>query len=543
MSRGMTRRRFLGAAGAGLGAAALSPFLRTLPNPEVALAQTADTLVYGMASPFDTLDVTVTTATVVGRMGLHVVDPLVWPARPGEYAPGLATSWTISPDATAYTFKLRDDVKFHDGTPFNAEAVKVTFDRVVDPATKSQTAISFIGPYDRTEVLGPHEVRVRFKRPYASFLNGVSTAYLGIISPTALRRYGADFGPVVFVSTGPYSIQSYQSGAEITLVRNINYNWASRIFKHNGAPYLQRIVYKIITEPSTRLATLETGEAHFIEDVPATDLERVKQNRNYKVIEITQAGSGWSLMFNQNRAPTNELAIRRAVQLAVDKEGLAKAVWAGVFKPACSPFTTNLYGYDAETCKKYARNVDQARRVLDEAGWQMGPDGIRVKGGQRLSINFYFRTENPKLREMTAFIQANLRPLGFDVQLTGQAGPAYFQSVRTGLHHIQYWWETGTDAGQILRVLFHSSNAGGGTNRNNYRNAEMDSLIEQIGGEANPQKLKELLVKAQAKVLDEAIMVFLVDPPSLYAHQQRLSDVWVDWGGNYPYFYDARLAR
>jgi len=543
MSRRMTRRRFLGAAGAGLGAAALSPFLRTLPRPEIALAQSADTLNYGMASPFDTLDVTVTTATVVGRMGLHVVDPLVWPARSGEYAPGLATSWTVSPDATAYTFKLRDDVKFHDGTPFNAEAVKITFDRVVDPATKSQSAISLIGPYDRTEVLGPHEVRVRFKRPFASFLDGLGTAYLGIISPTALRRYGADFGPVVFVSTGPYSIQSYQSGAEITLVRNINYNWASRIFKHNGAPYLQRIVYKIITEPSTRLAALETGEVQFIEDVPPTDLDRVKQNRNYKVIEITQAGSGWSLMFNQNRPPTNELAIRRAIQLAVDKDGLAKSVWGGVFKPACSPFTTNLYGYDPETCKKYARNVDQARRVLDEAGWQMGPDGTRVKGGQRLSINFYFRTENPKLREMTAFIQANLRPLGFEIQLIGQAGPAYFQSVRTGLHHIQYWWETGTDAGQILRVLFHSSNAGGGTNRNNYRNAEMDALIEQIGGEANPRKLKELLVKAQAKVLDEAVMVFLVDPPSLYAHQQRLTDVWMDWGGNYPYFYDSRLAR
>lgn len=543
MSEGMTRRRFLGAAGAGLGAAALAPLLGTLPQPEVVLAQGADTLVYGMASPFDTLDVTVTTATVVGRMGLHVVDPLVWPARPGEYAPGLATSWTVSPDATAYTFKLRDDVKFHDGTPFNAEAVKVTFDRIVDPATKSQTAISFIGPYDRTEILGPYEVRVRFKRPYASFLNGASTAYLGMISPTALKRYGADFGPVVFVSTGPYSIQSYQSGAEITLVRNIHYNWASRIFKHNGPPHLQRIIYKIITEPSTRLAALETGEVQFIEDVPATDLERIKQNRNYKVIEITQAGSGWSLMFNQARPPMNELAIRRAIQLAVDKEGLAKAVWGGVFKPACSPFTTNLFGYDAETCKKYPRNVDQARRVLEEAGWQMGPDGTRVKGGQRLSLNFYFRTENPKLREMTAFIQANLRPLGFEIQLIGQAGPAYFQSVRTGLHHIQYWWETGTDPGQILRVLFHSSNAGGGTNRNNYRNAEMDALIEQIGGEANPQKLKELLVKAQAKVLDEAIMVFLVDPPSLYAHQQRLSDVWVDWGGNYPYFYDSRLAR
>ena len=543
MGRGMTRRRFLKVAGAGIGAAALSPLLQTASRPELALAQTSDTLFYGMASPFDTLDVTVTTATVVGRMGLHIVDPLVWPVSGGQYAPGLATSWTVSPDATAYTFKLRDDVRFHDGTPFTAEAVKVTFDRIVDPATKAQTAFSFIGPYDRTEVLGPHEVRVRFKRPYVTFLNGASSPYLGIISPAALRRYGADFGPVVFVASGPFSIQSYQSGQEVTLVRNINYNWASRIFRHNGPPYLQRIVYKIITEPSTRLAALETGEVQFMEDVPPTDLERIKGNRNIKVIEIVQAGSGWSVMFNQQRPPTNELAVRRAFQLAIDKEGLSKSVWSGVFKPACSPLTTNLFGYDPETCKKYTRNVDQARRVLDEAGWQMGPDGIRVKGGQRLVVDYYFRTENPKLREMTAFIQANMRPIGVDVQLRGLAGPAYFQAVRTGLHHVQYWWETGTDPGQMLRTLFHSSNAGGGTNRNNYRNADMDTLIDQIGAEANPQKRRELIVKAQAKVLDEQVMIFLVDPPSLYAHQQSVSGVWVDWGGNYPYFYDARIAR
>src|SRR3972149_1725888 len=137
------------------------------------------------------------------------------PAWPGRALPA---------DAAASAFRLRDDVKFHDGTPLTAEAVKVTFDRIVDPATRAQTAFSFIGPYDRTEVLGPLQVRVRFKRPYAAFLNAASTPYLGIISPTALRRYGADFGPVVFVSTGPFSIQSYQSGQEITLIRNINYN-------------------------------------------------------------------------------------------------------------------------------------------------------------------------------------------------------------------------------------------------------------------------------------------------------------------------------
>ncbi len=513
------------------------------PHPAVVLAQSQDTLTYGMSLPPDTLDVTVTTSTGVGRIGLHVVDPLVWQVRPGEFAPGLATSWTASPDATAYTFTLRDDVKFQDGTPLTAEALKVTFDRIVDPNTKSQTAFSFIGPYDKTEVLSRNQARVRFKHPYAAFLDAASTPYLGIISPAALKKYGADFGPVVFVSTGPYSIQSYQTGTEVVLVRNINYNWASRVFKHNGPPYLQRITYKIIIEQSTRLATLETGETQFIDDVPTTDVERLKANRNYVVLEIPQAGSGWSLMFNQQRQPANDLAVRRAIQLSVDKEGMAKAVWNGVYKPACSPLTPNLFGFDPETCKKYARNVDQARRVLDEAGWQMGPDGIRTKGGQRLTLDFYFQAENIKNREMAAFVQASVKPIGIDIALQSRARPAYFAAVRQGQHHIQFWWETGTDAGEILRILFHSSNAGGGTNRNNYRNADMDKLIEQIEGEVDPKKRKELLVKAQQKVMDEAIMAFLVDPPSIYAHHRTLSGIWVDWGGNYPYFYDARIAK
>ena len=337
-----------------------------------------------MAAPFDTLDVTVTTATVVGRMGLHVVDPLVWPVRPGEYAPGLATSWTVSPDATAYTFNLRDDVKFHDGTPFNAEAVKVTFDRIVDPATKSQTAFSFIGPYDRTEVLGPHRgpravqaslCVVPERREHRRTWGSSRPPPCGDTARTLARWSSSRRARTRSSHTSP--------APKITLVRNINYNWASRIFKHNGAPYLQRIVYKIITEPSTRLATLETGEAHFIEDVPPTDLERVKRNRNFKVIEIPQAGSGWSLMFNQQRPPTNELAVRRAVQLA-DRQGRPGQSRLGrraSNRPAArSPPTCS--GLIQETCKKYPRNVDQARRVLDEAGWQMGPDGIRVKGGQ-----------------------------------------------------------------------------------------------------------------------------------------------------------------
>jgi ABC-type transport system substrate-binding protein len=123
------------------------------------------------------------------------------------------------------------------------------------------------------------------------------------------------------------------------------------------------------------------------------------------------------------------------------------------------------------------------------------------------------------------------------------ARAGYLDAVRQGRHHFQFWWDTGTDPGQMLRILFHSRNAGGGTNRNNYRSQEMDRLIEQIDGTADPVKRKEIIATAQQKVFDDAVMVYLADPPSLYAHQKSVSGVWVDWGGNYPYFYDARVHK
>lgn len=538
----MKRREFLRRAGIGIGALAAAEMLPGLHLPRAALAQSTGTLTYGLAGGFDTLDVTVTTFTRVGRFGLHVVDPLVWSTGPGQYAPGLATSWTISPDGTAYTFKLREDVKFHDGTPFNAEAVKVTFDRIVDPETRAQTAFSFIGPYDRTDVVDKNTVRVRFKTPHAAFLNGASSPYLGIVSPAALQKYGRDFGRVVFVGTGPFMLQSYRTDAEVRLIRNPNYNWASRIFKHQGLPYLQNIVYRIIEEEATRLATLETGENLFIEDVPTSDVQRLRSSRDKVLLEIAQAGSGHSLMMNQARPPMNEIGLRRAVMHAIDKEGLVKTVWDGVFKPACSPLAPNMFGFDPETCKKAPYNPDQARRLLEESGWRVGSDGVRVKDGQRLRLDYYIQP-GAKRPEIAAFIQANLKQVGIDFNIIIMARAAYLDAVRQGRHHFQPWWDTGTDPGQMLRILFHSSNAGGGTNRNNYRNPEMDQLINQIGAVADPVRRKEVVLKAQQKAIDDAVMVYLADPPSLYAHDKSVTGVWVDWGGNYPYFYDTRIQR
>ena len=151
-------------------------------------ACSGDTIVVGLPAGFDRLDPNVTTFSRVGNMTLHMTDPLVWQSEPGVYVPGLATEWEVNEDATEYRFKLRDDVTFHDGTPFNAEAVKFTFDRIVDPETQSQSAFSNIGPYKETEIVNDYEVIVRFNTGYAPFLDNLSGTTLVPVSPTAQQR-------------------------------------------------------------------------------------------------------------------------------------------------------------------------------------------------------------------------------------------------------------------------------------------------------------------------------------------------------------------
>jgi len=501
------------------------------------------TLIYGLATKFDTLDPTVTTFSVIGKIGYHVFDPLVWQVSAGKFEPGLAESWQISPDAKAYTFKLRKDVKFHDGTPFNAQAVKFTFDRIADPATKSQTAISVLGPYDGADVIDDATIRVRFKTPYAPFLDAVSSPYLVPVSPDAVRKAGKDFGSSALVGTGPFKFESYRADAEVVLVRNDDYKWGPAHLKSRGAPYLDKIVWRIIPESTTRIATVESGELTLVEDVPTQDYQRLKSAGKLTILDAVQAGSGWSMMMNVENPPFDDLRVRSAFEWAVDKNAMNQTVWNGVFKPACSPLTSNMLGYDAKTCDKYKYDTQRANALLDDAGWRMNTaTGVREKGGLPLKLGLYFRSDSDLSRNMATFLQGNVKPVGIQIDLQGLARAGYFDAVRAGKQHMQFWWESAGDP-NVVRILVHSSNANGGTNRNRYKNAEMDRLIDEAAAQTDTEKRKALYSQIQNKLLDEAVMVFFADPLSIFAYQKTLQGVTLDWSGNYPFFHTASLQK
>jgi peptide/nickel transport system substrate-binding protein len=217
-------------------------------------------LVYGLTLAPSGIDPHVNASSELGIPLTSVYDTLVWQDLNGEFVPGLAKSWEISDDGLTYTFHLRDDAVFHDGAPFNAQAVKFNLDRIADPATKSQKAVFMLGPYQSTEIVDDYTVKVHFKEPYAPFLDSASQVYLGMTSPTAVEKWGADY-QLHQAGTGPFIMKEYIPNDHLALVRNPEYNWAPPIFNHQGPAYLEEIEFRFFVEPATRALALEGSEA------------------------------------------------------------------------------------------------------------------------------------------------------------------------------------------------------------------------------------------------------------------------------------------
>jgi peptide/nickel transport system substrate-binding protein len=422
-----SRRELVGGA---LGAGALSR-AGALGRPRGAASQGAGEtpqpggeLVYGAPTRFDTLDPNVTTVSAVGRVCYHLFDPLVWEVKAGEFMPGLAEKWEVNAAVDQYRFLLRKDVKFHDGTPFTAEAVKFTFDRIVDPELKSQMAFSGIGPYESSTVVDRYTVVVKFKRPFAPFLSSVAQSVLAPVSPEAVKKHGKDFGGRP-VGTGPFKFESYAPDSAVRMIRNPDYRWGPSFFKHSGPAYLDAINWRLIPEPATRLAALRSGEVHVIDDVPTQDYRNLQRETAIQLLQGDLAGSGWSMMINVTKTPTDDVRVRQALEWGVDRTAMVRAIWQGIPKPACSPLTGVMFGYDPATCNVYRYDPKKAGEILDEAGWKMDPGGVRRKDGQELALALYYRSDNADFTAMATFLQAMYQPIGIKIDLNGLAQAGY----------------------------------------------------------------------------------------------------------------------
>ncbi len=332
------------------------------------------TLTLGLATEPVTLDPAAGFFIAERFILMDIFDTLLAADQQGELHAGLATAWESNADATEFTLSLRDDVTFHDGTPFNAEAVKAAFDRIA-AIEEFSTAGQIMAGYVETTVIDETTVSVSFEGPKPTFFTDISQPWLGIPSPTAAAN--EDFGQNP-VGTGPFMFSEWAVQDSLTLVRNPDYAWAPEFAKHTGPALLDEVIFRFLPEPATRLAALQSGEVMVAEDPPALVGACLIGSEIYNLRTFSAPGMPAHMMINSEKPPTDDLRVRQAMIHAVNQDELVLIAFNGLQTPARSVLSPSTFGYNAEAAALYSYDPDQAAALLEDAGW-VDSDGAGLR--------------------------------------------------------------------------------------------------------------------------------------------------------------------
>lgn len=352
----------------------------------------------------------------------NVIDSLIDKRADGTYAPWLAKSWSVSDDGKVYTFNLRDDVHFTDGTPFDASAVKANFDYILANVATTSASSSLLVHFDHAEVVSPSVVKLVMKQPDSTTLESLSSVKLGFVSPKALKS-AADLcaGGPALVGTGPFVFSAYQRGQSATFARNPDYQWASGRAQHQGPAYLDRVVYRFLPEAAVRTGALSSGQVDMIEGVQPTDAPVFEGVDGFGYYTGPSATTSFTLNVNYTIAPADDVRVRRALRDGFDLDAIVKSVYLGTVRRAWSNIGPDNPDTNAALKGTWGNDVKGANALLDAAGWTArDAEGFRTKDGKRLTIEVGY--PQPYVRDsrdvLIRAIQSALRQnLGFDLKL------------------------------------------------------------------------------------------------------------------------------
>ncbi len=465
-----------------------------------AAAQPAGTLVVGLVAEPVNLDPAQVTDLNSNRVGRRVVETLVtFPDESTQIVPGLAESWTISKDGLQYTFKLRGGVRFHDGTPLTAEAVKFSMERQINPEHpahklgKYPFANFFFGNVKAVEALSEDRVAFLLKEPRASFLAILTAGAASIVSPTAVMKAGPDY-PLQPVGTGPFKFVSWDRGQRVVLEKNPSY-WKFPV-------KLDRVIYRPIVEDQARLTELLTGTLDLIVGVPPDFVNQLETGG--KVGVLKQVGAHvWYLGMNNQKKPFDDKRVRQALNYAVNKDAIVRDVLKGTGTPSRGPVLPSTWAADA-ALKAYPYDPERAKKLLAEAGY---PNGF--------STTLWVPESGSGMQSpvaMSTVMQSNLKAVGVNVTLQTMEWGAFLAKLRTKEQDLfALSWMAGTeDPDMVMYPLLHSSQwTPNGPNRALYKNPKFDDLLQQARLTTDQARRASLYKEAQRILVDDAPWVFV----------------------------------
>ncbi|MBM9503446.1 ABC transporter substrate-binding protein [Actinacidiphila acididurans] len=452
----------------------------------------------------------------------------------GRIVPWLAKSWQVSQDASTFTFHLRDGATFSDGTPIDALAVKANFDAVVKLGAKSIFGSGYLSGYRGTEVVDAHTAKVVFDHPNAQFLQATSTTTLGLLGPASLERSAESLCTGPLVGSGPFLLDRYTPGRSVELSRRANYTGGSSLWKHTGPAYLNAITFTVVPESGVRTGSLESGQIDAIGGVAPQDEAGLKA-QGEKLLARSNPGVPVALSANAARPEAGDIAVRRALEIAVDRKQVVDTILSSSYLPATSSLSSTTDDY-RDNSGLLAHDPARAEQILDAAGWTPGPDGIRVKNGVKLDLKVILAPNFGPNQSVLELVQQQLKKVGIGVTLRILTIADYQQAQKSGDYDLA--WGNGTRADpDILRTAFSSKLL----NLSRVQDPELEKLLDAQSSAADPAKRAEDVAAAQRRVLEQAYQIPVFEMTSVYALSARVHDVSLG-SSSQVQFHDAWLS-
>ena len=498
------------------------------------------TLVVGAETELGTRDPAVSESGAAARVNRLVFEGLVGrdyyvdtKGAPPPIVPLLATEWTVSDDGLTYTFKLREGVKFHDGTPFNADAVVFNVRRVSDPDFEYYNSrgagIPSVRYYNMTSVEKIDDMTVAFhlSAPNAFFVSqlaeGATPGLPLIASPTAIEKYGNDDVVNYPVGTGPFTVAEQVKGQYVTLAKNPDY-W------NQPYPYVDTLIFRQIPDPSTRVNALLAGEVDMIISVPPDDVAYL-EDEGFNVA-MGPLPHIWYLYLNVKDGPFADVRVRQAVAHAIDKKGMAEDLLQGTAEPSFAMVSRSSPSFDTSWTEPYPYDPEKAKALLAEAGY---PDGFSTiyeestsGSGQMMPV------------QMAEWIQRDLRNIGIDAQLQTYEWNTYLgrwlNGMEDGVGINQQSWGSNSDF--WLKVPLYSDSFG---NSGHVNSPDIDAMVDSMISAPSEEERNKIAQDLAKLEFEQVYHIPIVSDKGAYGLSQKVkgfiraadwveaySNIWID---------------
>jgi Bacterial extracellular solute-binding proteins, family 5 Middle. len=474
-------------------------------------------LVFGRGGDSTSLDPGATTEGEAFKVTENIFEKLInFGEQNTELVEGLATKWEVSDDGLVYVFQLRQGVKFHDGTDFNAEAVVINFKRWMDGnAGKTGDEIPF--PYfasqfgdniEKVEATGEYEVTFTLKNPQSTFLKNLAMSPFAITSPAALEKYGDKINENP-VGTGPYKFVEWRRNDRIVLEKFQDY-WNPEY------PKIDRLIFRSIPDNSARVNALLTGEVDLIDGINYSDVKTIEGQKDLQIFTRPSMNVAY-VGLTVNRKPLDNKLVRQALNHAVDKNAIIEAFYEGYAIPAVNPMPPVIAGYN-DAISDYEYDLEKAKQLLAEAGY---PDGFEIE----LWAMPVPRPYMPDGQKVAEAIQASWAKIGVKAKIVSFEWATYLEKTAAGEADafMLGWTGDNGDADNFLYVLLDKDNIGT-NNYTYYSNDELHDILIQAQREVDGDKRNALYRQAQEIIKEDAPWIPLVHSQPLLAGRSDIKN-------------------